>query len=813
MGALKQDVSDALRGMWRQPGFVAVVAVSLGVGLGAAGAVLSLVDAVLIRPLPYPEVEQVYGVWFKSPNFPGGLDRVRQSPATFVHLRDQNRTFAAVALADAAMATIDDGQRVRRDPSAWVTADLFRVLGVEAERGRALDEGDSAPGAEPVVVISHDYWATRFGARTDAVGSFLDVDGVRRRIVGVLPQGVRFPETQTGLWLPLTIDPTRLEGSDFVNTGYVRLRPGVDLATADADFMRMVDLLPETYPTFFPRPLLARLQLSSLFVPLKDELVGDVRQPLLVVLLGVGAVLVIVATNVAGLFIVRNASRLHDLAVRTAAGAPVSRVVRAVHTEALVYGLVGALLGLVGAWGTLGLLRRVGAGVIPRISEVGLGLRPTLAILLVALALSVAVASFTLVRLRALDLGAALRAGGKSVGPARRTVRLRRLLVAAQVSLAVVLLVNTGLLLRTARGLQAVPLGFQTGQQLGLRVFLPERDYPSFDDARRFHHETVDALLQLPGVEAASAASFLPQRDGRVFVPWQVEGDLATADLPTPRLLVAVDAGYAEALGIPVLEGRTLTRQDALTEQPVVAVSQAFAETYWPGRSALGQRIRSGSQGPWLSVVGVLGDVRQRELAEPPPPIVYAPLVESASTARWREMSFVVRAPDPERLIPVVADLIGARDRSVPVYDVETLDHTLGAVTARLRYTLWLTLAAAVSAVFLCAVGLYGLLAQVVTEGRQEMAVRLALGATNRSVQSRVLRQALGVVGAGIGAGLLATAFSTRVLRSLLFDVSTTDPAAMGAAVTLLVVVALGAAWLPARKAAALPPALILRES
>ena len=812
MDTILQELRDTVRGALRRPGFAVAVVVSLGLGLGAAGAVLALVDAILVRPLPYPGVDRVVGAWFASPNFPGGLDRVRQSPGTYVHIRDNNRAFESMGLADAGVVTVDDGTEVRRDPAAFVTGDLFQVLNVSTALGRPLTVEDSEPGAEPVIVISDGFWERQFGRSADVIGRLIGIDGVQRRVVGVLPAAVRFPEGNTELWVPLVIDPAKLEQSDLVNTGYLRLRPGVTLEAATEDFNRLINLLPESYPNTFPRPLLERLQLSPLFVPLRDELVGDVRQPLLLVLLAVAVLLGIVAANVTGLFVVRNEGRIRDIAVRAAAGAPMSRIQTALITEGLAYGAVGAALGVGVASGGLLLLRRLGSDVIPRLHEVTLAGRPALAMVVLALALGLTVAGIAMLRVRSLDLGAALRSGGRTVGDGRRVSRIRRGLVSLQVALALVLLVDAGLLVRTLGALQSVPTGFASEDRLGVRVFLSERDYPDFDAVRRFHESMVDALAELPGVQSVAAASFLPLRDGRIFLPFQVEGSEATDELPSPRLLKVVSGDFFGTMNIPVLYGRGLLREDADGDQDVVVVSQAFAALYFPEGGAVGQRIRAGRQGDWLEIVGVVGDIRDRDLTAPAPPIVYAPLEEQHVTSRWREMSYVLKASDPQRLAGSVQSLIRQRDRGVPVYDVRTMEQVLSDVTGRSRYTMLLVLAAALTALFLAGVGTYGVLAQMVGERKRELALRMALGADRGQVRAVVFRQTASLMGAGMVLGVALSLASTRAVGGLLFNVPDADPTTFVTVLGVLALVAWVAAAGPARRAARVSPAATLKE-
>jgi len=816
MGSFLADLDETLRGARRRPAFAVAVLASLAIGIGAAAAVFALIDATLIRPLPYPEADRISGVWFSSPNFPGGLSRVRQSIATFLHIRDRTEAWESFGLAERTAVTVDEEQDPARIAAAVVTPEMFRVLRVEPSLGRAFEAGENLPGAEPVVVLSDQMWRSRFARDRGVIGRLLTIDGVSHRIVGVLPPEVRFPEPETQLWIPLRVDPAAVIGGDFVYTGYGRLKPGVSLEAARSDFLRLVDLLPEAYPTAFPRPFLQRLKLGPLLVPLLEEQVGGVRQTLWIALLSVVIVLLIVIANVVNLFIVRNGARTRDFAVRAAIGTTPAAQLRGLVVEGVSYALAGAAAGLVLAHGLLLLLGRLGPGVIPRLHEVGIDRQVVLVTAILALIVGVALGVVPALRLRRLDLGQALRAGSRMTEP-RTTLRWRRGLVAAQIALALALLVNGGLLARSIGALGAVDPGFQAAGLLGARVFLPPRDYPGFPEVGRFVRDVVDEAGQLPGVSSAAAVSFLPLRDGRIFFGYAAENAGAT-DLPAPRLTKVVSEGYFETMGIPLLGGRTFTRDDLEANTQSAVVSQAFARALWPGQEAIGQRFRTpelaGSPaGPWLTVVGVVQSVRDRDLTQAGAEIVYLPFrAEYATHSRWREVSFVVRSATPAASAAPLRQLIGRHDRRVPVSDMRTMQAVVSDSFARTRYTMLLVLAAGAAAVLIASVGLYGLLAQMVSDRRRELGLRIALGATPAAIRNLVQRQALVLMTAGAFAGLLLTLGTNRLLVSILFGIPLADPLTFAAVASVLGVVSWLAARVPATRAARVPPAITLRE-
>jgi len=817
MGVLNEDLKGALRLARRRPGFAVAVLASLAIGTGSAAAVFSLVDAALIRPLPYPAPERIAGVWFTSPNLPGGLSRVRQSAATFLHIRDRTEAWESFALAERTAVTVDEEREPARIPAAAVTPEIFPVLRVAPALGRGFRPSENLPGADPTVLLSDRFWSARYGRNPAAVGQYLTVDGLSHEIIGILPPSVRFPDDETQLWIPLTIDPGNVVGGDFIYTGYGRLKPGMTLAAAEQDFLRLVDLLPEAYPSIFPRALIQRLKLGPLVVPLLEEQVGGVRQTLLIALSAVLVVLLVVIANVAHLFVVRNSGMARDLAVRAAVGATPTGQVRALVVEGLLYGLVGGLLGLLLGSGLLALLTRLGPGVIPRLNEVVVGGRIVLVVLALSLLVGLLVGLLPAWRLGRQELAPALRAGGRMLGSDRATHRFRRLLVGAQFALALALLVNAGLLVRSLRALNAVTPGFESGGLLGARIFLPARDYPGFPEVNTMVRNLVDGAGTLSGVSSAAAVSFLPLRDGRIFYGYLPE-NAASEDLAAPRLTKVVTDGYFETMGIPLQRGRSFTRDDLENNTESAVVSEAFAAALWPGQDPVGRRFRTpalaGSPaGPWLTVVGVVQSVRDRDLTQPGAEIVYLPFrAEYATHSRWREVSLVVRSTTTGTLAGPLRQLVARFDRRVPVFDIRTMNEVLADTTARTRYTMLLVIVAACAALVIAAVGLYGLLAQLVNDRRREMGLRLALGATPASVRRMIQRQALLLVALGGSFGLLLTLGTNRVLASVLFGVPLADPFTFISVVLVLTTVGWVAASVPAWRAARTAPAVTLRE-
>lgn len=818
MQATIADILTVFRGARRRPGFAAAVLLTLGIGIGAAAAVFSVLDAVLVRPLPYPVAERIHGVWFASPNFPGGLSRVRQSVPTYLLIREHSRVYEAFALAERTRVTIDEDGAPTRVSAGTVTSEIFSVLRIAPLRGRAFLASDNAPGASPTVILSEALWATRFARDPAIVGKTLAVDGVQRQVVGILPDAVRFPENDVKLWIPLTVDPTSTAGLDFIFTGYGRLKPGITDAAAHKDFLRLVQLLPESYPSVFPRPLIDRLGLTALFVPLQQELVGEARRSLLIALGAIVVVLLIVVANVTNLFLVRNASRMTDYAVRAASGARPSRLLRGLVTEGLVYAFVGGVLGLGLGVAFLALLKQLGPAVIPRYNEVAFGARTVIAMAVLSTVIGFTAGILPALRVRNANIGLVLRSGGKTIGLAGRMMVVRRVLVAGQVALALALLFNAGWLVRSLAATRAVAPGFDAAQVAGLRFFLSARDYPRPEDAHQFVLRVADAVRQVPGVNAASAVSFLPLRDGRIFYPIRIEHDQSTRDLPAPRLRKIVTEDYFKTMGIRVVRGRAIDRSDIESNATTVVVNEAFAAMHWPGREAVGRRLSYNTVPgdtvvQWLDVVGVVANVRDRELTASPPPIFYTPLQpRHLNGSTWREMSIAVRGPEPAALLARVRKAVAQTDAGVPAWDARTMRQVLDDVNARARYTMLLVVCAAVSALVLAAIGLYGVLSQAVTERRREMALRIALGATPGAVRGMVVAQAVKLVGVGVVVGVVVTVFTNQVVAATLYGVRPVDVPTIAGAALLVAVLAWVSARIPAARAAAVHPSLALKE-
>lgn len=817
----------AARSLRRAPLFSIAVIVTLGLGIGATTAVFGLVDAILLRPLPFPHPGAL--VDLSHTLTVQGISRVDQSDATYLYYRGANRTFTDVGAYREVSVNLgfpSGNAPAERVPGARVSAGTFGLLGVAPLAGRAFrDEEDRDVGA-PVVIVGEALWRRDFAADPRLVGRQLVVDGVSREVVGIMPAVFHFPGEATELWLPIGIDPSHTASATFDYRAVARLRPGVTAPAAAADLQRLLPLVPEAYPGRLTADAIRAIRMRTVVRPLRDVIVGEVG-PALWIVLGAAVFLLLTAcANVANLILVRAEDRQHDLAVRRALGAGRGAIARESLAESALLAAAGGALGLIFGAAGLGLLRSWGPGVeLPRVG--GATLDGAVIVVAGGVTLLVTLVLTLVPILRQEDAAATVLAQtGRSTTGGRSRHRARRSFVMAQVALALLLLAGAGVMTRSFARLRAVPLGFDADAAYTFRFTLSEADYPTTGDATALVGRVTEALGALPGVRAVGALSKLPlvadaRRDTAV---WIEDRPLAMNAVPNLHQVVYATPGAFAALGIPLVEGHTFGPPDATRAPLEVVVSRALAHRYWGDSSALGRRLRlSAPTGPWFTIIGVTGDVRGTRADEPPDEAVYLPLVTApgpaaadggAGPVRWlpRELAVVVRGSgDPALLGVPVRRAMRALAPGAPVYEAQPMRQIVARSMARTAFTLLLLRIASLAALLLGAVGLYGVVSYMVRLRLKEMAVRLALGAEPDALRRMILAQAAAVTAAGIAIGLGAAFGLMHLLGSLLFNVAPTDPLALTAAAGLMAVVALAASWLPARRAAATDPAAALR--
>ncbi|MET0398767.1 MAG: ABC transporter permease [Longimicrobiaceae bacterium] len=795
MQTLLQDLRFALRTLLRSPAFAGVAILTLALGIGAVATLFSVVDGVLLRPLPFREPDRLVSV---SPALLRG---------EYVLARDRSRSFAELGGYQGGVGFgLSGGGEPERVTGAYASTNLFAALGAEPLLGRGFAAGEDQPGRGAVVVLGHGLWRRRFGGDPAAVGRTVTLDGEPRTVVGVMPAEFRFPSAETELWVPVPLDPApHAVGALWGMGGFQavgRLAPGATPRQALAELGALARAMRAENPLWTPpEPYRA----DAAVVPLRDAVVGEVRPTLLVLLAAVGFVLLIACANVANLLLARGLGRAREMALRSALGAGRGRLVRQLLTESLVLALAGGAAGLLlASWGLRWLVAALPADT-PRLAEVALDGRVTALALGATLLTGVAAGLLPAWRVTRRELQGPLREGAGAGGGRRR---LSGVLVAAEIGLAMVLVVGAGLLIRSVRALVAVDPGFRTERVVSARIDPPESLYGDPARQRAFYAEVLGRVQALPGVGAAGLTSQLPL--GGEPSSWATAVEGVTLD---PNALPmfdrrAVTPEYLRTLGVRLVRGRAFTAADREDAPPVALVDEAAARRFWPAEDPVGKRIGHPWANDWMTVVGVVAEVRSAGLAGEQNPAYYVPFAQKPGAG----MTLVARTTSPpEALAGSLRAVVAGVDPRVPVSRVRAMDEWVAQSVARPRLTAVLLGAFAGLALLLGAVGVYGVVAYTVGERTREIGLRIALGAGVGDVVGMVLRQGALLAAAGIGAGLLASLAATRALAGLLYGVTATDPLTFAVVPAILAAAALLATWLPARRASRVDPMSALR--
>ena len=820
-----QPVRFAWRSLRRTPVFTTAAVLTLAIGIGAAAAIFAVVDGILLRPLPYGHPEELVGTWMDVPPF--SLTHIQQTSATYFTFKRFARSVTGIAAYQDGSANVSDPGG-RSDParleSASISANLIPLLEVSPRIGRSFTETEDLPDGPKAVIISDALWRSRFGADPNVLGRTLEVSGVSREIVGVMPRTFRFPSAGTELWLPLALDPHDPFPGGFNYYAIARLRPGATVASAQREFRnvlpRVVELSPMMAPGVSTKMLLDQAKPQPVLTPMHDDVVGGIAGTLWVVAATASLLLVVACANVANLILVRADGRQRELAVRAALGAGRTRVLAHFFTESLVIAALAGALGLVVA--ALGIRALVSAGPaeLPRLAEVRIDGAVVLFTLAVTALVAFACSAIPALRFGRSELASTLREGGRGGTEGRARHRVRGALVAAQIALALVVLAGSGLLLRSFQRLNAVRPGWNPDHLATFWLSLPQPRYPRDSAVVRFYALLTRRVAELPGVRAVGVSSNLPLEDrGQNTSPIWVEGDpSASSKLPPLQQFVTTDGGYFKAMDIPLLAGRTFEAIDGRQRGNEVIVNRLTAERFWhdsSGANAIGKRFQTLPNGPWFTVVGVVASARDTSLEAPPAMTVYfpeAPSPDTMFTEIKRTMGLVVRtAGDPTAVTRPVEQVVRELDPSLPVFDVKPMTAVVRASMARLSFTMLIIGVAAAVTLVLGAIGLYGVIAYVVSLRTRELGVRIALGATPSAVAGMVTRQGIALTGVGIAAGLALFALVARFMRSLLFGVAPSDPVTLAAVSLVLVGIAALASWVPARRAARVDPMEALR--
>jgi putative ABC transport system permease protein len=804
MGSLLRDLRFALRQLRRAPAFTTAAIACLALGIGANTAIFTVIDVVLVRPLPYPDPDRLVMVWESSAE--RKRERNSVAPANYLDWKAENDVFERLAGVYAIRVNLTGAGDPVEVPAQSATAELFPLLGLRPILGRAYTPDEDAPGAPAVVVLSYGLWQRRFGGARDVIGQSISLDGTPHTVIGVLAEGagIEGEPQPPDLWVPFQLNPAtdyRVSSGRYMRV-LARLKPGVSRDRAQAAMATIAARLEERYPQF-------NSGWSVNLVPLREQVSGAVRRPLVVLAGVVGLVLLIACANVANLQLAQATARRRETAVRAALGASRARMVRQFLAESTLLALAGGAAGaLLAVWLTAGLAAK-GSTDIPRLGEFhvdGAMLAFTLALSLVAGILFGLVPALHAGRI---DLHESLKDGARGLsGGGGRT---RSTLVTAQVALSLVLLVGAGLLLKSFARLQDVDLGFDPDHVLTARVTLPEGRYDTPEKQAAFFGALLPQVRTLPGVQTAGAINWLPLSGLRSATGFWFEGRPLPAPGERPGTDVrAIDPEYFRAMGMPLLEGRPLAASDGPGQPRAVVVSRSFVERYLPGQTAIGQRIVM----PWGdtlvgTIVGVVGDVKHTGVDSAANATVYWAVGQFPSNV----MNLVIRTDrDPGPLSSALVARVHALDPQLAVADVRPLEAYLGDSLARRRFSMTLLAGFAGLALVLTAVGLYGVMAYSVVQRTRELGIRLALGASRTTVLREVLARGLGLVAIGIVVGVAVALAFTRVLGVMLYDVSTTDPMVFGGIIALLTLVGATSSYVPARRATRVDPMVAIRS-
>jgi len=784
------DLRFALRTLARRPLFTLTIALTLALGIGANTAIFSVLRAVLLRPLPYQAPERLMVVFGQYPEF----GHTSTSLPDYLDWRAMTRRFSSLAGVTVAGYNVSGDGAPERAQTAITTANLLHTLGLVPVLGRDL-RADDERGTPGVVLLGFDYWQRRYGGARDVVGRTLQLNGRPYTIVGVAPRALAYPE-RTDLIVPLRTDTTLNRRSEFLEV-VGRLAPGATFEAAQAEMATIATRLATEYPE-------TNGTIRTDVVPLGEQLLGKARPAVLTLMGAVALVLLVACGNVANLLLARAAERERELAVRAGLGASRGRLARQMITESLVLALGGGALGLGLAAAAVRALRTLAPDVLPRIDEVRLD--PWVAIFALGVSVLAGLTFGVAPALRAgrADLQTTLRSGGRGLAGQSGLLRLRGLLVGGEVALSVVLLVVGALLLRSFGELQRVPTGFTAEHLLTAKVTLPRARYP--DDARvvAFWDGVQARAASFPGVRAAGLGSSVPT-SGIPYSSFEIEGVPRTdPNVMQDAQTYNVSPGYFPALGIRLVRGRLLAPSDGPEAARVLVINETLARRFFGARDPIGARITFGDSTDYATVVGVVADMRQRGLADPPYSQAYAPVAQEAPRSAYLTLR---TSGDPTALAAAVRRSITELDPTLPVYDVRSMEERLADDVARPRLTSALTSAFALAAILLAAVGISGVVAYAVGQRTRELGVRQALGARPDDVVRLVVRQGMAPVVVGIVVGLLAAGAAARAVRGLLFGVGAADPLTYVLALVFLGSVAFVATWLPARRALRVAPA------
>jgi putative ABC transport system permease protein len=798
-----RDVRTGVRALVHSPVFTVVTVLSLALGIGANTAIFSVVNGLLLRPLPYPEPEQIVHVWHTPPqqSFPG-LDRFSVSPANYLDWKAQSSAFEQMAVYTDTGLSLSTSNDPLPLTGAVVSSDFFSVLRTNAMQGRTFTPDEERPGRDQVVVIGHALWQRAFGANPNIIGQTLTLNSRSFTVVGIMPAGFEFPR-EAELWVPLAWDDAdRQVRSDHNYLVIARLKQNVSPQQAQAEMNTISSRLEQQYPE-------ANKGWGAVVIPLREDLVGDIRLALLVLFGAVGFVLLIACANVANLMLARGANRQKEMAVRIALGAGRARLVRQLLTESVLLAVTGGVLGLLLAvWGSRMLVR---LGSLPNSGYIGIDTWALGFTLLVSFVVGIIIGIVPALQFTRTSISETLKQGSGRTGGSPIKQHTRKALVISEVALSLVLLIGAGLMIRSFWKLQNVDPGFDTSNALTMSIVLNYIRYSEPHQRLAFVDRAIENIRAVPGVVSVGTTTKIPLAGGGSTQPFSIEGRPTAAIAEQPMAQTRyISPDYFRAIGIPLRQGRFFSDQDRDNSQPVIIISEAMARRFWPGENPIGRRLTPSfhSEQGAREIVGVVGDVKTTGLDVDASAMMYLPYKQFPLPF----MSFVVRtASNPESLVQPVSKAIYSIDKEQALTNVQTMEQVLTKSLSGRRFNMTLLLTFAGVALVLAAVGVYGVINYTVTLRRRELGIRMALGAKTMDVLRLVLGQGLALTLIGVGAGLISAFALTRLMASLLYGVTATDYLTFVSVSAVLIAVGLAASYVPARRATKVNPTIALR--
>jgi predicted permease len=823
MAMFNDHLKQVLRRLSRAPLFTAITLLTLAIGVGANTVIFSVVEGVLLKPLPYPHAEQLIGVWHSAPGI--GLKELNISPSIYFIDREQNTTLQDIGVYTGDSLDVTGAGQPEHVRGLDVTDGTLPILGVTPALGQLFSRKDDSPGSPQTVLISYGYWQQKFGGASSVIGRSITVDGKPREIIGVLPKGFHFLDRQdAALILPFQWDRSKIKLGNFSQSAIARLKPGVTMEQASADMGRLLPIVLRSFPApeGFSVSLFEKARISPNLRPLKKDVVGDVGNVLWVLMGSIVLVLLVACANVANLLLVRVEGRRQELAIRSALGAGWGRIAVELFFESIVLGVAGSLIGLALAYGALRLLVALTPTGLPRIHEIGIDLPVLLFTLGLALFTSLLIGAIPVLKYAGASVNNSLREGGRALSQSRERHRARKALVIVQVALALVLLICSGLMIRTFRAMMHVSPGFTAPESIQtFSFYIPETQIPDTQRERvvRMDEDILDKIATIPGVSSVSFSTAIPMNgDSSNDVLYAQDHVLGEGDLPPIRRFKFISPGFFATLGTKLVAGRDLTWTDTYQKRPVAIISESFAREYWHDpANALGKRIRVASVDDWREIVGVAQDVHDDGVDKAAPPAVYWPVMqdrfEGEKEIVRRGVAFAIRSPraGSQTFMKEIQQQVWSVNPDVPLADASTIGELYTKSMARTSFTLVMLCVAGSMALLLGIVGIYGVISYSVSQRTREIGIRMALGAQRSALTALFVRQGLVLTGIGAACGLVVAFITMRLMSSILFNVSPVDPITYVTITAGVVATAYLACYLPSRRAATVDPVDALR--